>query len=578
MPHVLDYRPDDGTLLLAADAYAAPPPRAPMTPVSTQVSKYPPVLSQRASWVSLIQLVHTFPGLVMTPAAQGYADQLAAAHMAAAWDGPLEGVTLPDGFTAYPWQLQAAVQYPRVRRGMLNDDPGTGKTYSAVLGVLAAQAADGWPSGVVVVCCPLGVVTSWAEAWAQLGDVQARPVRVTRYLGPTRSKRLAGVGQDGLDVLVTTYDVMRRDVAALIKLEPLHVVADEHHLLKTPGSARSKAFRALASASSGVIVLSGTPITHHPGDLWAPLASMWPSGFPSQARYVGRYLEVVQGDYGDEVLGFLPHRRAEFDTVLAGVQRRVSKADALPWLPDKVYTVREVDMPKEYRKAYNDMRDEFVAELPDSPTESLNAFSVLAQLQHLQALAAAPCDVEVTMHTDDNGMEVASYHTHMLEGSWKVAELLAVLEERPDEQVAVFSPSRQLIELAGKALEAEGITVRYIVGGQTPKARDAARDDFQAGKARVVLVTTSAGGVGITLTAARCAVFLSRPWGLVEATQSEDRVHRIGSERHSSIDIVDIVTKDTVDARVRDILVTRADALGDMLHDPRVALSVLGGR
>ncbi|MGM2698522.1 hypothetical protein ACS2QA_28345, partial [Bacillus cereus group sp. Bce037] len=92
---------------------------------------------------------------------------------------------------------------------------------------------------------------------------------------------------------------------------------------------------------------------------------------------------------------------------------------------------------------YNSMRDELVAALPDND-EPLNAMSVLAQLSYLQALAASPCDVEVSTTVDDDGLETKHYHAKMKPESWKVAELLAVLEEREGESVVVFSPSRQL--------------------------------------------------------------------------------------------------------------------------------------
>ena len=239
--------------------------------------------------------------------------------------------------------------------------------------------------------------------------------------------------------------------------------------------------------------------------------------------------------------------------------------------------MREVELPAEWRKLYNSMRDELVAALPDND-EPLNAMSVLAQLQYLQALAASPCDVEVSTTVDEDGMETLHYHAKLKPESWKVAELLAVLEEREGESVVVFSPSRQLVELAGAALEAAGVSHAYVVGGQSTKDRDEAVRAFQAGEVRVILVTTAAGGVGITLTRARCAVFLSRPWSLVEALQAEDRVHRIGSEVHDSVAIVDIVATNTVDQAIRQALVGKAEALGDVLRDPRVLREVLGGK
>lgn len=575
MAHVIDYVGPTRQWLALVDPSAKPLTKAPLTPANTQVNKEPPAFTLPATWSGLVQLLATMPDVVLTEAAQKVADGMRVGRVAEAWAGMRQAPT-PDGFTPYPWQEQAAVQYARTGALILSDEPGTGKTASAVLAVLEHELRDGL-EGRVVVVCPASVVSSWMDAWAKL----APHLKVGRYMGPKRSKWLSYDrvnGTERADVLVTSYETMARDVAKLIDAGVDTLVLDEHHLIKNPKAARTKAAVKLAGAVTfGTIALSGTPITHHPGDLWPTLKAVEPGAWPSNTRYQARYLDVVQGDYGDEVVGFLPHRRSEFDLCLMGTQRRVSKADALPWLPPKVYQVREVELPAEWRKLYNSMRDELVAALPDND-EPLNAMSVLAQLQYLQALAASPCDVEVTTTVDEDGMETLHYHAKLKPESWKVAELLAVLEEREGESVVVFSPSRQLVELAGAALEAAGVSHAYVVGGQSTKDRDEAVRAFQAGEVRVILVTTAAGGVGITLTRARCAVFLSRPWSLVEALQAEDRVHRIGSEVHDSVDIVDIVATNTVDQAIRLALVGKAEALGDVLRDPRVLREVLGGK
>lgn len=584
MAHVIDYVGPTRQWLALVDPSAKPLTKAPLTPANTQVNKEPPAFTLPATWSGLVQLLATMPDVVLTEAAQKVADGMRVGRVAEAWAGMRQAPT-PDGFTPYPWQEQAAVQYARTGALILSDEPGTGKTASAVLAVLEHELRDGL-EGRVVVVCPASVVSSWMDAWAKL----APHLKVGRYMGPKRAAMLAEVEADELgpqgevltrrafDVLVTSYETMARDLAKLTDAGVDTLVLDEHHLIKNPKAARTKAAVKLAGAVTfGTIALSGTPITHHPGDLWPTLKAVEPGAWPSNTRYQARYLDVVQGDYGDEVVGFLPHRRSEFDLCLMGTQRRVSKADALPWLPPKVYQVREVELPAEWRKLYNSMRDELVAALPDND-EPLNAMSVLAQLQYLQALAASPCDVEVTTTVDEDGMETLHYHAKLKPESWKVAELLAVLEEREGESVVVFSPSRQLVELAGAALEAAGVSHAYVVGGQSTKDRDEAVRAFQAGEVRVILVTTAAGGVGITLTRARCAVFLSRPWSLVEALQAEDRVHRIGSEVHDSVDIVDIVATNTVDQAIRLALVGKAEALGDVLRDPRVLREVLGGK
>jgi SNF2 family DNA or RNA helicase len=126
-------------------------------------------------------------------------------------------------------------------------------------------------------------------------------------------------------------------------------------------------------------------------------------------------------------------------------------------------------------------------------------------------------------------------------------------------------------------LRAEGYRCVTIVGGMSAQAKDYAKNVFQTGQAQVCLATTQAGGVGLTLTAASCVVFLSRPFSIVDALQAEDRAHRIGSERHKVIDVVDIVTTDSVDQRVAEILRERGMSLQDFLTGAESVRALLKG-
>jgi SNF2 family DNA or RNA helicase len=89
------------------------------------------------------------------------------------------------------------------------------------------------------------------------------------------------------------------------------------------------------------------------------------------------------------------------------------------------------------------------------------------------------------------------------------------------------------------------------------------------------LFTAQAGGVGITLTAARRLVMLQRPWSLVDHKQAMDRVHRIGSEIHDSIVIMDYVTEGTIEERVIDVLDTKADNFEQIVRDKDQLLAML---
>lgn len=463
-------------------------------------------------------------------------------------------------------------------QALICDDPGTGKTLTTLLGLLELRERGVLPlAAPMLVICPASVMDSWiADAGRWM------PWRVKAWTGAARARLV----DTRYDLYVVSYDTMHRDVipsardgyAHLLRKDFAAVVLDEAHLIKSPTSARSKAAVKLAGRAQVVVPLSGTPITHHAGDLHQALKAMDPVSWPSAERFAYRYLDAVQGDYGDDVLGLNRFREPEFRLCLTGHYRRLAKEDVLPELPPKIYTERHVTLPPAARRAYDEMAKDMLATLEDG--QEMPAFDVLAQLMRLLALANSACDVEV-IHGPDvddvTGLPKMHVHVHPKEPSWKIDELVSVLEERSAKPSIVFAPSAKLIRLASTRLEREGLRVGHVIGGQTQAQRTEQRELFQAGKLDVMCATVGAGGVGITLTAADTVVFLQRPWSLVEATQAEDRAHRIGSEVHESIEIVDIIARDTVDAQVRQVLRGKAGALAELLDDPRIALRCLGG-
>lgn len=454
----------------------------------------------------------------------------------------------------------------------------TGKTITTILGLVERDRA-GHRVHPTVVVAPTSVIDPWIDEFRKW----APGWRVRAWRGsPAQRRAMIGTA----DVYVTSYGTARRDArdttaaSLLIGLRPAAIVADEVHAIKTPDTEQSKAVRRLAGRAGLFIGLSGTPITHSPADLWPALVALEPGAWPSKERWMTRYVLTLPGDYGVTPLGFHPQAEEEFRTALLGRHRRVAKADVLTELPDKVHSVRVVELPKQYRQAYDAMERDMLAELPDGG--ELTAMTVLAQFTRLAQLASAAADVEVTTEVvwdDQLGVEVERVHQHVTlrAPSWKVDALLEVLEERPGEPVVVFAPSRQLIDLAGQAAVAAGLKVGYIVGGQKPAERTAYREAFQRGELDLICVTTGSGGVGLTLTASRTCVFLQRPWSLVEAMQAEDRLHRIGAERHQQIDVIDIVARNTIDTRVRAVLRERAGQLADLVQDPRIVAELLGG-
>lgn len=529
-----------------------------------------------AAWATVVQLGHAFgSSWAAGPRLARWIHDELTRRVAA---GGTLGYQPPTGLIPRPYQIAGAQMIATVGRALLFDDPGTGKTITTILGL--AERANALKGHVLPVLCvvPASTVDQWVEAW----QAWAPHLTAVAWRGTAAKRRkLAG----GYHVYVTSYDIARMDAAdmdgPLVKLKAQAVVADECHLIKTPHAARSLAVRRLAKKSGTFVALSGTPITHTPDDLWPTLEALDPHSWPERQRWVDRYCAKVTMDYDAEVIGLHPFTEPEFRATLLGQHRRVSKDDVLAHLPPKVYTLRSVDIPPAYRKAYDDMEDQMVADLPDGG--ELSVFSTLSLITRLSQLASAAADVSYTTEerlNEETGEIEEITHTHVTlkAPSWKVDELMAVLDERPGKHVVAFAPSRQLMMLARDAAVASGRRVGLIVGGQSPADRTLNREAFQRGALDLLCVTTGAGGVGLTLTAASTCVFLQRPWSIVEALQAEDRCHRIGSEIHDSIEIIDIIASNTIDSRVRAVLRGKAGQLADLLQDQRIVAQLLGGQ
>lgn len=553
-----------------------------LTPLESKSEKTlgrPGGMTMPLTWAAIVQLAETFrPNYRTGPRLTEWIE----AELRRREAQPAElYVPPPAGLVPYPWQVEGAAMFREVGGGLLWDDPGTGKT---VTGVLAAveRAAQRHPVLPVLVVAPSSVVDSWIEhfqAWAPFW-------RVTAWRGTPR-KRMSMLHTS--DVYVASYGVVRKDAEdmdprhnPLIALRANMLIVDEAHKIKDQGAEQSRAVRRIASKipdGGGFLGLTGTPITHNPGDIWPQLNALAPLAYPSRDRWIKRYCHHVQKDYSVEAVGF-NHREDEYRLTIKGQSRRVAKADVLDKLPPKVYSVRHVELPPAWRKAYDEMEQDMLAELPDGG--QLSVMGVLAKLTRLQQLAAAAADVHVTTEIVPDlitGLPVEKEHTNVTLKlpSWKIDEMIEAFNERPGRRGIVFSPSRQLIMLAAQRARASGRTVGYIVGGQTAAERTANVNAFQNGELDVICATTGAGGVGLTLTAASFEVFLNRPFSLVESLQAEDRAHRIGSEKHESIEIIDIVAKNTIESRIRQVIRQRAGSLSDFVQDPRIVAEILGG-
>lgn len=338
------------------------------------------------------------------------------------------------------------------------------------------------------------------------------------------------------------------------------IVIDEAQALADPKSQQTRACWAVCHDSSVTrrLATTGTPISNNMADLFGIMHAVQPDEYPVRSAYIGRYGQQVWNAAGGyDIKGFRPDTSPELFAFLDPRYRRITKAQAAPWLPPKVRTHRFVELPPKMRKAYDEMDKRLITRLDDGTI--LMSPTALTQTTRLLQLSSSYGTVETVDEWDPQLGQFVSKDKYLLrDPSPKIDELLQILSERgPERPLAAYAVSKQLINMVSKRLTTEGITHALIVGGLHELERDKALDDFQAGRLACLLFN-NAGSKGLTMTAADTIVRLQRSWSILENLQVEDRAHRIGSEIHRQIDVVDVIAEGTME---EDQLITLLDKL-----------------
>jgi SNF2 family DNA or RNA helicase len=505
---------------------------------------------------------------------------------------------LPDGEgddDLFPHQRAGVKFLATAKRALLADEPGLGKTAQAIRALKKLQE-DGTEPFPALIVCPNTLKKNWEREFTKWWPEVK--VQVIKGTATQRRKQFA----EEADVYVINWESLRShsrlapygsvalarcsacgghddrvsEVRCEVHQRELNVIdfqsviADEMHRSKEPKSKQTRALWAASGNAEIRFALTGTPVANNVLDMWSILHWLSPDEWPSKTRWIDRMVDTMLNAFGGMmVLGVKPSMEQEFHAAINPRMRRMLKQRVLPWLPEMMFERRDVEMSVKQAKAYKDMREHMIAEL-EGVGETVVAPSVLTQTTRLHQFASSFAE----MVTDETSLEQKII---LAEPSCKVDAVMDDIKEGDfgDDSVAVAAVSRQLIELLSARMTKEGIAHGLITGAQTEDERTRAIDDFQSGKIKWILFTVQAGGVGVTLTAARRLIMLQRPWSLVDHKQALDRIHRIGSEIHDSVVIMDYVTEGTIEERVLQVLETKADNFEQIVRDKDKLLELL---
>ena len=460
--------------------------------------------------------------------------------------------SIADGL--YPHQVDGVAFLLGRRRAILADDMGLGKTRQSVVAATVAE-----PEGPYLVVCPASVKHNWAR---EIHAAFASPASRTRFriadapqdphddsdqpidfLGSRRREppEVWVVGPaplpepDHAGWTIVNYDLLKRHIDGLLARPYKALVFDEGHYIKNHRSQRSVFARRLVNegtstnlsdgntARSPVVhVLTGTPLTNRPSDLFPLLQLVGHALGQSFLAFAKRYCDGHKNDYGYwETKGV--SNADELAVQLQGTMLRRRKDDTLD-LPPKQRTWIDVDIDEDVRQRWNEAVAGFIRGERNETGRRVGV-GLMSSARRRVAVAKVPVTLEYVRGVVDQG-----------------------------EKVILFSHSTKAITAFARDLGDLAVT---ITGKVPTSARQPLVDRFQTDDSvRVFIGQIHAAGVGINLTAARVVVFNDLDWVPANHWQAEDRAHRIG--QRGSVHVAYMIARGTMEEYVRTVLETKS--------------------
>jgi superfamily II DNA or RNA helicase len=440
----------------------------------------------------------------------------------------MEAITVPAGLdaTLRPYQQQGLSWLSFLRRAELGaclaDDMGLGKTIQTISLILAEGERMGGLPGPSLLVCPTSVVTNWQRELARF----APSLRLLLHQGPDR---LAGEALaealEGVDVVLTSYALLRRDIEDLSERAWYVLALDEAQNIKNPAALQSRAARRLQASFR--IALTGTPVENRLSELWSIMQFLNPGFLGSRRSFRKTYALPIEG-YGDEAA-------AQRLRGLVGpfiLRRLKTDPTVIDDLPEKIESRAYCQLSEEQATLYQAVVDESLRQVAESEGIERRG-QVLSMLMQLKQICNHP--LQYLHQGDAAGQE----HRAVVARSGKLQRLIELLEEMLEvgDRALIFTQFTEMGRLLQTQLpQALGVRALYLHGGQRAAERDAQVQAFQAEDGPpIFILSLKAGGTGLNLTAANQVFHFDRWWNPAVEDQATDRAFRIGQTRRVQV-------------------------------------------
>ena len=437
---------------------------------------------------------------------------------------------------------------------------GSGKTRSVIESLRAIFNLQRRTYKVLILGVP-AVIYNWKNEIIKFSNIPEKSIYVCAS-GTNRDKKLKKAIDSGAQIITINYEALLSEkiFQVLQEWRPQILVCDEVHQCKNPSAKRSKKVFELSKGTFKRFILTGTPILRNMMDIFMQFKildggkTFGHNYFSFRAKYFVDKNAAWSGR-PNHFPEWIPRADTQEELMRKIKQRAhvVETKDCID-LPPYIDTIEHVEMGKNQKIAYEQMRDylmTFLEENMDKP-----AVATIAPVKALRLLQI------VSGHVAQDDGKIVTFENPKLE------RLMELLEDIvPENKVIIWTEFKHDISAISTELKAKGYSFVTVSGEQTTQEKQKAVDDFQNDPSvHIFLGNSSAGGTGINLTRAKYSIRYSRSFNLGNFLQSTARNYRGGSQEHDSIININISMKDTIDEKVALALMSKEEIGKNMVN------------
>lgn len=430
--------------------------------------------------------------------------------------------------------------------GILADDMGLGKTLQII--TLLAAAKNEIASVVSLIICPSSLVYNWDSEIERF----APELRTLLVTGTAEERREKLLHYQDYDVLITSYDMLKRDVDAYSNLSFRYQIIDEAQFIKNHHTQAARSVRQIHSVTR--FALTGTPIENRLSELWSIFEYLMP-GFLYPYQYFRTEIEQPIVESQDEISA---NRLKQM--IKPFILRRL-KSDVLKELPDKLENAVYSQMTDEQQRLYDASALQLQQGLEAQSDTSFNTnkIQVLAELTKLRQLCCDP----LLIYENYKG------------GSAKLDTCIQLIQNAMagSHKVLLFSQFTSMLDIIERRLKIERILYYRLDGSTKSERRTRLVNDFNQNAVPVFMISLKAGGTGLNLTGADIVIHYDPWWNVAAQNQATDRAHRIGQTH--TVTVYKLIARHTIEEKILQLQEAKKELADQIISGEGISTAAL---